>query len=62
VGAVRSIRTVFAAMAGLGAHAETLPSASAARNCTRVSPSAATVSDAPDDAADQVAPPLVEVR
>ena len=64
LGAVWSSRTVFAAPDVAGAHAETLPAASTARNCTSVSPSFGTLSDpGPGELAGvQVVPPSVEVR
>ena len=55
-GSVRSIRTVAPT------HAEVFPAPSTARSWTRVSPCAETVATAPAPAADQVAPPSVEVR
>ena len=55
-GSVRSIRTVAPI------HADVLPAPSTACSWTRVSPCAETVTVAPALAADQVAPPSVEVR
>ena len=45
-----------------GAHAETLPALSTARNCTQVVPLAVTLSVAPEAAADQLPPPFAELR
>ena len=45
-----------------GTHAETLPALSIERSWTSVVPSAVTAAEAPAVAADQVAPPLADVR
>ena len=62
VGAVRSRRTVLPAVDGEGVQADALPAPSRVRNSTSVSPSAETVSLPPETAADQLVPPLVDVR
>ena len=56
VGSVRSRRTV-----AVGDQAEVLPAPSTAADCTSVSPSAETVSVAPEAAGDQLAPASLEV-
>ena len=61
-GAERSSRTVAAAVPAAGVQADGLAAASTLRNCTSVSPSAVTLTVAPGWAADQVAPPSVDVR
>src|SRR5439155_19953906 len=62
VGAERSMCTVLLAPTTAGAHVEGLPERSSARNCTTVSPSADTASDAPAVGLSQVVPPSVDVR
>jgi hypothetical protein len=62
VGKVRSRRTVLPASATAGAQPDVLPTASADRNCTIVSPSAMTATLGPDAGADQLVPPSVDVR
>jgi len=62
VGATRSMRTVAAAVPAAGAHAEALPAASYARNCTSVSPSVLTDTLVPACGGLHVAPPSVLVR
>ena len=61
-GALRSMRTVLAAVAVAGVHADALPAPSMLRICTSVSPSPVTVAVAPFTALPQVEPPLVESR
>ena len=61
-GAVRSRRTVAAAVCVEGVHAEVLPAVSTLRNCTQVLASAVTRSLAPPVTPLQVAPPSVELR
>ena len=61
-GATPSMRIVAAAVPAAGAQAETFPAASAARNCTRVSPSVLTDTLVPVAGALQVMPPSVLVR
>ncbi len=62
LGAVRSIRTVFAWPADAGAQLDVLPAASTVWNWAIVSPSVVTVTDAPAEVGDQVTPPSVDVR
>ncbi len=62
LGATASIRTVPAAAPGAGAQEERLPPPSTERNCTRVSPSADTVTSSPAAGVLHVSPPSAEVR
>ena len=62
LGSVRSMLTVLPAVAVAGAQAELLPALSSARNWTSVCPVVLMTRVAPAVAADQVVPPLVEVR
>ena len=62
VGAPRSSLTVLPAPATAGTHGDTFPAPSTARNCTRVLPSAAIATDAPDVPFDHVTPESVDVR
>src|SRR4051794_23755191 len=56
------MRTVLPASGIAGAHDETLPAASIARNCTDVSPSAVIGAGLPASAAAQVTPPSDDAR
>ena len=62
VGGVRSRRMVLPGVGVAGAHRETLPAASTARNWTTDSPSALTTAVEPLAAAVQITPPSAEVR
>ncbi len=61
-GAVRSMRTLPSLPTVAGDQALALPAESVARNCTRVTPSALTSTDAPATGVDQLEPLSVEVR
>ncbi len=62
VGAVRSMRTLPPAPGVALLHAETLLALSVARNCTSVTPSSVTATEAPTAGVLQVDPSSVEVR